>query len=73
MRLFLVGVSLLLIAGCKQTPKNFDYGKIENGVYRNNYFDFEIPVPANWAVQNREQVQELQKTGEELIDAGNNC
>jgi len=71
MRLFLVGVSLLLIAGCKQTPKNFDYGKIENGVYRNNYFDFEIPVPANWVVQNREQVQELQKTGEELIAAGN--
>src|ERR1044072_4927833 len=67
MRLFLVAVLLTVIAGCKQKPKNFDYGKIENGVYTNNYFDFEIPVPPTWAVQNKEQVQKLQKTGEELI------
>lgn len=71
MRLFLVAVLLLVMAGCKQKPKNFDYGKIENGVYTNNYFDFEIPVPPAWSVQNREQVQQLQKTGEELI-AGSN-
>jgi hypothetical protein len=70
MRLFFFSVLLLIIAGCKQEPKNFDYGKIEKGVYTNNYFDFEIPVPSNWAVQNKEQVQQLQKTGEELV-AGN--
>lgn len=67
MRVFFFAVFLLAITGCKQEPKNFDYGKIENGVYTNNYFDFEIPVPANWAVQNKDQVQQLQKTGEELV------
>jgi hypothetical protein len=67
MRVFFFAVLLLTITGCKQQPKDFDYGKIENGVYTNNYFDFEIPVPANWAVQNKEQVQQLQKTGEELV------
>jgi hypothetical protein len=71
MRLFFFAVVLLVVAGCKQQPKNFDYGKIESGVYTNNYFDFEIPVPPNWAVQNKEQVQQLQKTGEELV-SGNN-
>ena len=71
MRLFFFAIVLLTIAGCKQQPKNFDYGKIENGVYANNYFDFEIPVPSNWAVQNKEQVQQLQKNGEELV-SGNN-
>ena len=71
MRLFFFAVVLLTIAGCKHQPKNFDYGKIEKGVYTNNYFDFEIPVPANWAVQNKEQVQQLHKTGEELV-SGNN-
>jgi hypothetical protein len=71
MRLFFFAVVLLGVAGCKQQPKNFDYGKIENGVYANGYFDFEIPVPSNWAVQNKEQVQQLQKNGEELV-SGNN-
>ena len=71
MRLFFFVVVLLAVAGCKQKPKNFDYGKIENGVYTNNYFDFEIPVPPNWAVQNKEQVQQLQKTGEELVSGSN--
>ena len=71
MRLFFFAIVLLTIAGCKQQPKNFDYGKIENGVYANSYFDFEIPVPSNWAVQNKEQVQQLQKNGEELV-SGNN-
>jgi hypothetical protein len=71
MRLFFFAIVLLTVTGCKQQPKNFDYGKIENGVYANSYFDFEIPVPSNWAVQNKEQVQQLQKTGEDLV-SGNN-
>jgi hypothetical protein len=70
MRLFLFAALLLIIAGCKQQPKDFDYGKIEKGVYTNNYFDFEIPVPTNWSVQNKDQVQQLQKTGEELASGG---
>ena len=71
MRLLFFTVVLSITGACKQHPKSFDYGKIDNGVYTNNYFDFEIPVPRDWAVQNKEQVEQLQKTGEELVSEGN--
>ena len=71
MRLLFFTVALSITGACKQQPKSFDYGKIDNGVYTNNYFDFEIPVPRDWAVQNKEQVEQLQKTGEELVSEGN--
>ena len=71
MRILLFSVSLFALAGCKEAEKNFDYGKIENGVYTNDYFDFNIPVPQNWDVRNDEQVQQLQKKGSGLI-SGNN-
>ena len=71
MRILLFSVSLFALAGCKEAEKNFDYGKIEKGVYTNDYFDFNIPVPQNWDVRNDEQVQQLQKKGSGLI-SGNN-
>jgi len=71
MRIFLFSLLLFALAGCKEAEKNFDYGKIEKGVYTNDYFDFNIPVPQNWDVRNDEQVQQLQKKGSGLI-SGNN-
>jgi|ERR1051326_7171713 hypothetical protein len=70
MRFALCILLLVVVCACKQSskiPENFDYGKIENGVYSNNFFDFEIPVPEKWIVQDKEQVKQLQKQGEELI------
>src|SRR5438552_17365781 len=70
MRLALSILLLVVVSACKQSskiPENFDYGKIENGVYSNNYFDFEIPIPEKWVVQDKEQVKQLQKEGEDLI------
>ena len=70
MRLALCILLLVVVSACKQSskiPENFDYGKIENGVYSNNYFDFEIPIPEKWVVQDKEQVKQLQKEGENLI------
>jgi len=71
MRIFLFSVLLFALVGCKEAEKNFDYGKIENGVYTNDYFDFNIPVPQSWDVRNDEQVKQLQKKGSGLI-SGNN-
>jgi len=71
MRIFLFSVLLFALVGCKEAEKNFDYGKIENGVYTNDYFDFNIPIPQSWDVRNDEQVQQLQKKGSGLI-SGNN-
>jgi hypothetical protein len=71
MRIFVFSLLLFAWVRCKEAEKNFDYGKIENGVYTNDYFDFNIPVPQNWDVRNDEQVQQLQKKGSGLI-SGNN-
>ena len=71
MRIFLFSVLLFALVGCKEAEKNFDYGKIENGVYTNDYFDFNIPIPQSWDVRTDEQVQQLQKKGSGLI-SGNN-
>jgi hypothetical protein len=71
MRIFLFSVLLFALVGCKEAEKNFDYGKIENGVYTNDYFDFNNPIPQSWDARNDEQVQQLQKKGSGLI-SGNN-
>lgn len=62
-------LSILLLAGCDFSgkPDNFDYGHVEKGVYRNNYFNFSIVLPANWVVQSKEQIEDITKTGKDLI------
>jgi len=68
MRLSIFIFLMITAAACQHSskiPDNFDYGKMENGVYTNNYFDFEIPVPDKWTVQTKEQVQQLRKQGED--------
>jgi hypothetical protein len=55
--------------GCKtqDKPIDFDYGHIENSKYINSYFDFEITIPTDWIVQSKEQMDNLSKTGAELV------
>jgi len=67
-------IFLLAVLSCRQTakiPDDFDYGKIENGVYKNNYFDFEIAVPDSWHVQNKEQIDQIRKTGNDMLAENN--
>jgi len=62
---------LLLVISCQQPgkiPENFDYGKVENNVYKNQYFHFQLPVPADWAVQNKEEIDKMMKQGSEYIN-----
>jgi hypothetical protein len=59
---------------CRQSqkiPENFDYGKTENGVYTNKYFDMEVPVPDKWVVQNKEQTEALIQKDNEAIEKSN--
>jgi len=61
---------VLIFFSCKNKvsiPEDFDYGKIDNGVYVNDYFDFEIPVPGEWHVQNKEQIERIRQAGGEMI------
>ncbi|MET0393338.1 MAG: hypothetical protein ABW019_09365 [Chitinophagaceae bacterium] len=70
-------VFLLLLTGivaCKDSariPDDFDYGKVENQVYRNQYFGFEIPLPSDWALQSREEMEKLRQKGRAMIERSN--
>jgi len=68
---FLLAIVLLSCNDSNKIPKNFDYGKIENGVYRNSFFDFELPIPADWNVQNREQMDQIGEEGRKIISEHN--
>lgn len=48
-------------------PIDFDYGRIENSKYLNSYFDFEITIPANWIIQNKEQMEKMAKAGMDMV------
>jgi len=71
-----IAILLLIIcfAACNdktKIPDEFDYGKIEHGVYSNKFFNFEIQLPAGWTVQSKQMVDELQDRGTDAIAAKN--
>lgn len=48
-------------------PDNFDYGHVENGIYQNDYFYFNIKLPVDWVVQSKEQTDNIANTGKKLF------
>ncbi len=66
-------IMLCLFVGCgpsNKIAKDFDYGKIEGRVYKNDFFNFEITAPEGWHVEGAEKIAELADEG---LDAyGNN-
>jgi hypothetical protein len=63
----------LMLSSCSSTEKEkiLNYGKIENNVYRNDYFAIEVKIPEGWVVQNRDQIEQLTQQGEERIKSVN--
>lgn len=72
--------SLLLLASCKDNTtkkenrvasetnmNDFDYGKTENNVYRNDFFRMEIPLPPTWVIQTKEEVSALNDKGADIL------
>jgi len=58
----------LLLTGCdSKSVDEIGYGAIEEGVYRNDYFNLSIKVPENWAVQSQAAQQQLMETGTSLL------
>ncbi len=70
-------LSLLLLIICTmscsqgQKSKDFDYGKIEDNVYSNAFFNFKIDIPTTWSIQNKEQINNLIEKGKKIV-AGDN-
>ena len=74
MRLLSIALLLLIAAGCKQTnkiPDDFDYGQVENGVYKNDFFDMEIPLIPGWDVRSKEAMDQLVEKGAEEMGKKN--
>jgi len=65
--LVIILFTLSVIAQEKNLPSEFDYGKTEEGVYTNDYFDLKVAFDPSWIVQNNEQMNQLVESGKELI------
>ena len=58
---------ILITSNCKNQVENFDYGKVENGIYINDYFKFNIKLPTDWIIQSKEQTEYISNLGKEVI------
>ncbi|KJD33193.1 hypothetical protein PW52_14810 [Tamlana sedimentorum] len=69
-------IALLLVAsmGFSQTTRetnSFDYGTINDNVYKNTFFNFKIDIPEGWFVQSKEQTDMLVEAGKDLVTGDN--
>lgn len=74
MRRFTFLFLMVLIFGCNQAPKipdDFDYGKTENGIYKNEFFDMEVDIPDAFRFQTREQMEEVLNQGQKNLEKSN--
>ena len=51
----------------KNLPKIFDYGKIENGVYNNDFFNFSYAYPSGWSTLDKKELNTFEKESLELV------
>lgn len=65
--LLLVGISLFACKTEQKLPENFDYGSIDNGVYKNDYFKMQFPFDTSWEIQTQEQMDAIANSGADLL------
>lgn len=61
---------LLILSSCKEQkkiPENFDYGTVENGIYSNKFFNFDLSFDKDWSVQSKEEMAEMSKIGQDIL------
>jgi len=49
----------------------FNYGKIADTTYTNPYFNFEIPTPSNWVIQNKAQLEIVYNNTKDYLESSN--
>jgi len=64
-----VACSLGLLSCKKQVPasQEIDFGVVKDSVYRNDYFGFQLTVPAGWHLPPREENEQMMQQGGKLI------
>lgn len=74
-RIYFIGLLLLavIITSCQMNgkPDSFDYGKVENDIYSNSFFNMKMNLPTGWVVQSQEQMNNIRNAGKDLV-AGDN-
>ncbi len=67
-KIILILLSIVIVS-CKTNgiPENFDYGKVENNIYTNSFFNLNMTLPTDWVVQTKEQNDQLMKLGQEML------
>lgn len=64
----IITASFLILTWCGMASAvEIGYGEIENGIYKNEYFNMSIEVPKGWAVQSKAALTQLSDRGGELI------
>jgi hypothetical protein len=68
-KLLLVIILLSIFPNCPANAQStdFDYGNIEQNIYKNKYFGIEITLPQDWVIQSREEIDNIMKTGKNLV------
>ena len=58
--------------GGENLPKSFDYGRIENNVYINDFFEIQVELPGSWVVLSQQEINAMNKSGQSLYSSDKN-
>lgn len=63
-------LAVIFILGVTACSKNEEVtlGEVKNGKYTNEYFGMELDVPDGWTVYTQDELNELMKTGTEVVN-----
>ena len=69
MKIYYCLVFVLLIAGCSgnSEKKSPDRGKVENGIYTNDFFSLQLTVPEGWIVQTDAEQDALNEESKNIL------
>ena len=59
----------IILCSCvnTNTKKVFDFGKVTNNTYSNDYFEFSIQFPKKWDLKSKKEIEKLSKTSKETV------
>lgn len=68
----IAGIILISCQGTNnRTSDTFDYGRIKDSVYINDYFKLIVHIPHKWHIQSQDQIKEMAQKGDEMINDEN--
>jgi hypothetical protein len=53
--------------GCSNSLKNIDFGVVDGLLYRQEYFNLSLTIPADWQVFDRAQIDNINNAGKNIL------